>query len=115
LIPKCLGTIDSIKENVNFESTSSNLGRSLQLFRQDNRIGTKHLIVINKDEYETTENDEKKDNILVKKDHSHFKKLLRNVKRKPSTLSTFSSTKLDFKKTKCCLSAKKKLNNLKNF
>ena len=33
LIPDCLGTIDSIKENVNFESTSSNLGRTLQLFR----------------------------------------------------------------------------------
>jgi hypothetical protein len=72
LIPKCLGTIDSIKENVNFESTSSNLGRSLQLFRQDNRIGTKHLIVINKNEFKTTENDEKKDKILVKKDPKSF-------------------------------------------
>ena len=46
LIPDCLGTIDSIKEEVNFESTSSNLGRTLQLLRQDNRVGTKHLIVL---------------------------------------------------------------------
>ena len=32
LIPDCLGTIDSIKGNVNFESTSSNMGRNLQVF-----------------------------------------------------------------------------------
>ena len=46
LIPECLGTIDSIKEKVNFESTSCNIGRNLKMMRQDNRVGPKHLIVI---------------------------------------------------------------------
>ena len=38
MIPECLGNIDTITNRVNFESTSSNVGRSLKLMRQDVRI-----------------------------------------------------------------------------
>jgi len=38
MIPECLGSIDTLVNRVNFESTSSNVGRSLKLFRQDVRI-----------------------------------------------------------------------------
>lgn len=46
LIPECFGMIDVMRHSVSFESTSSHLGRSLTLRRQDNRIGPKQLIVI---------------------------------------------------------------------
>jgi hypothetical protein len=40
-LPDCLGHIDTLKGRVNFESTSSNVGKSLQLKRQDVRVGDK--------------------------------------------------------------------------
>lgn len=42
--------IDLDKDSVNFESTSGNLGRSLKMMRQDNRIGPKQIIVITEDD-----------------------------------------------------------------
>ena len=94
LIPDCLGTIDSINENVNFESTSSNLGRVLQLFRQDNRVSTRHLIVLNKDEYITKENDEK---ILVKKDLKDFEFAFKNCTKKTQYFINFFINEIGFK------------------
>jgi hypothetical protein len=46
MLPECLGNIDSINAKVNFESTSSNVGRSLKLKKQTNRVLAKQIIVI---------------------------------------------------------------------
>lgn len=49
VMPDCFGLIDAIESEVALESTSCNLGRSLKLKRQDNRIGRKQIIVITQD------------------------------------------------------------------
>ena len=88
LIPDCLGTIDSFKENVSFESTSSNLGRTLQLFRQDNRVGTKHLIVLTQDKYvskngkDADEDDPDDEKILVIQKPKNFQEAYLNCSKK---------------------------------
>lgn len=46
LLPECLGNIDTLNGTVNFESTSSNVGKGLKLKRQDCRVGAKQIIVI---------------------------------------------------------------------
>lgn len=46
LIPECFGTIDAEEYDVALEQTSCNLGKSLRLVRQDNRISLKQLIVV---------------------------------------------------------------------
>jgi len=46
MLPECLGNIDTINANVNFESTSSNVGRSLKLKKQTNHVLAKQIIVI---------------------------------------------------------------------
>jgi hypothetical protein len=46
MLPECLGNIDTINAKVNFESTSSNVGRSLKLKKQTNRVLAKQIIVI---------------------------------------------------------------------
>jgi hypothetical protein len=46
MMPECLGNIDTLNGRVNFESTSSNVGKSLQLKRQDVRVGPKQIFVI---------------------------------------------------------------------
>ena len=46
MLPECLGNIDTLAGKVNFESTSSNVGKSLRLKRQDVRVGCKQIIVI---------------------------------------------------------------------
>ena len=46
MLPECLGNIDTLKGKVNFESTSANVGRSLKLKKQTNRVLTKQIIVI---------------------------------------------------------------------
>ena len=93
LFPDCLGTIDSINGNVNFESTSSKLGKKLLLFRQDNRVGTRHLIVLNKDELQ--ENDKK---ILVKKDIKSFEEAFENCAKKTQYFINFFIKEIGFKK-----------------
>lgn len=50
MMPECLGNIDSLNNRVNFESTSSNVGKSLLLKRQDVRVGAKQIIVITKNQ-----------------------------------------------------------------
>lgn len=58
MLPECLGNIDTINSGkVSFESTSSNVGRSLKLKKQNNRVLTKQIIVIvqNPDNYEKEE------------------------------------------------------------
>lgn len=52
-MPDCFGLIDAIESEVALESTSCNLGRSLKLKRQDNRIGRKQIIVITQDKKST--------------------------------------------------------------
>jgi len=78
MIPECLGTIDSIKEKVNFESTSSNLGRSLRLYRQNNRVGLKNLIVIQLNNWEPKNKENRDPNI---KPEDEEKVLVRPGKR----------------------------------
>lgn len=46
MLPECLGNIDTLKGKVNFESTSANVGRSLKLKKQTNRVLAKQIIVI---------------------------------------------------------------------
>lgn len=47
MLPECLGNIDTLSSGkVNFESTSANVGRSLKLRKQTNRVIAKQLIVI---------------------------------------------------------------------
>ena len=46
IVPDCFGVIDAVNKDVTLEQTSCNLGKSLKLRRQDNRIGPKQLIVI---------------------------------------------------------------------
>ena len=46
--PECLGFIE--KKKVSFQSTSNNLGRLLEISRQNDKVGLKHLVVISKDE-----------------------------------------------------------------
>ena len=46
ILPECLGNIDTLKGKVNFESTSANVGRSLKLKKQTNRVLEKQIIVI---------------------------------------------------------------------
>ena len=53
MLPECLGSIDTLTNRVNFESTSSNVGRSLKLLRQDVRIKAKQIIVIVQNDLET--------------------------------------------------------------
>ena len=53
LLPECLGNIDTLTNRVNFESTSSNVGRSLKLLRQDVRISSRQIIVIVQNDKET--------------------------------------------------------------
>ena len=60
LVPDCFGIIDAVNKDVALEQTSCNLGKSLRLKRQDNRIGPKQLIVVikNPDVSEDTPKDE---------------------------------------------------------
>jgi len=46
IVPDCFGVIDAVNKDVALEQTSCNLGKSLKLKRQDNRIGPKQMIVI---------------------------------------------------------------------
>ena len=46
LLPECFGVIDTFEHDVALESVSCNLGKSLRLLRQDNRISYKQLVVI---------------------------------------------------------------------
>ena len=48
MFPECLGFIEQKK--VNFQSRSNNLGRLLEISRQNDKVGLKHLVVISKDE-----------------------------------------------------------------
>ena len=46
LLPECFGVVDALKNEVALEQTSCNLGKSLKLRRQDNRVGTKMIVVV---------------------------------------------------------------------
>lgn len=46
MIPDCFNAIDAMKDEIQLEATSCNLGKNLRLMRQDNRVGLKQLIVI---------------------------------------------------------------------
>jgi hypothetical protein len=46
LVPDCFGILDAVSKEVALEQTSCNLGKSLRLKRQDNRIGPKQMVVI---------------------------------------------------------------------
>lgn len=53
IIPECFGVIDALKNEVALEQTSCNLGKSLKLRRQDNRVGTKMIVVVIKNPKQT--------------------------------------------------------------
>lgn len=70
MLPECLGNIDTLSSGrVNFESTSSNVGRSLKLKKQTNRVLAKQIIVIvqNPDKYEEEAFKKDAENYIVEK------------------------------------------------
>jgi len=53
IIPECFGILDAVGSDIALEQTSCNLGKSLKLRRQDNRVGTKMMVVVIKNPTKT--------------------------------------------------------------
>lgn len=81
-LPDCLGLIDAIESDVALESTSCNLGRALNLKRQDNRVRRKQIIVITQD---------------AKSNEGEVAKVSGQVKKRTQMVIDFFTTKLKFK------------------